>query len=163
MVKKGKAFLGVSVVLVVGITVGSLVSCSTTVTREQEFTPGGQIAYERQQENQQVIYELRRVFAETSIEGIGIFENANEGLARRSAINLAINDLASQVQAITRSESAIYNNMDVRDVVETRVKAVVEGYKIESEGYDPNTIKYRVRIRIDGEQLVRQIERMIVR
>jgi hypothetical protein len=163
MIFKSKSIRISFIASIVMVVTGLIVSCTTTVTKEKELTPGGQVAYEKEQENQKVVYELRRVFANTKIEGIGVFENDNEGLSRKSAINLAINDLASKVQSRTRSESVIYNNKDVRDVVETQVNALVEGYKIESEGYDPGTIKYRVRVSIEGEQLVRQIERKLIK
>jgi hypothetical protein len=43
--------------------------------------------------------------------------------------------------------------------VETSVNAIVRNYDIDSAGYDPNTTRYRVRISIRGEQLVKEVER----
>jgi len=138
-------------------------ACKTTIVKETEFTPGGEVERSSETVNNELIYELNKVFNNTKTEGVGIFENSNEGLARRTAINLAKADLAEKVQSQIRSESVIYNNADVRDVVENRMHAMIENYKIEFEGYDPDSIKYRVRISIDGESLVREIEKRVVR
>ena len=92
-----------------------------------------------------------------------MFESDNEGLARRTAINLAVAELASQVQMKVRAESVIYNNKDVRDVVENRVHALVNNYRIDLAGYDPGSNKYRVRVSLGGEELIREIEKRIYR
>ena len=68
-------------------------------------------------------------------------------------------DLAQKVQSEVRGNTVVMNNEDVRSVVETSVNAVVRNYDIDSAGYDPNSTKYRVRISIRGEQLVKEIER----
>ena len=149
-----------------GLLIVSLVlsiSCTTTKTVEREYTQEGSLSYERDKTNDQVNRELRRVFLNTVLEGIGIYENENEGLARSTAIDLAVAELAGKVQTVVRSEAAMYNNQDVRRVVETQVKAIVGNYNIDSSGYDPGTYKYRVRISIKGEQLIREIETRISR
>lgn len=105
--------------------------------------------------------ELRRVFEDTRLEGKGIFENDNEGLARRAATQLAVNELASQVQTMTKSETKICNNDKIRDVVENRVHALVNIYRISSAGHDPGTNKYRVTVSLFGERLVREIREKI--
>ncbi len=105
--------------------------------------------------------EMVRRFDPLTLQGIGVFVSDNEGLARRAAINLAVADLASQVQTVVRAESAIYNVKEVRDVVENRVRALVSNYRVDSEGYDPGTNVYRARIRLSGEDLRREIERWI--
>jgi len=139
-----------------------MIYCSSTHTVEREYTPQGSLSYEREAVNDDLRSELRRVFLNTKLEGIGIFENDNEGLARRMAIKLAIEELAGKIQTRVRSESVIYNNKDARDVVETQINALVQNYEIESAGYDlPDSIIYRVRISIKGERLIREIERMI--
>jgi hypothetical protein len=157
--KKAFGIRGVLTVLAAAV----LVSCATTITRETEYTSGGQVSYAKEDVNKKTVYELRRVFADTKIEGEGIFENENEGLARSTAMNIAINEMAKKVQSTVRSESAIYNQQDVREVIETRVNAIVSNCKIESAGYIPNTKKYMVRVSIEGEQLVREIEKRIVK
>lgn len=143
------------------VSVFWLGACSHKITKETEYTSDGRVSYQRTMVNDEIISQLRRVFQNRTIEGIGIFENANEGLARRSAINLAIAELAGQVQTLVRSESVIYNNKDVRDVVENRVKALVNNYRIDSAGYDPGTNVYRARVSISGEELIREIEEII--
>ena len=50
-------------------------------------------------------------------------------------------------------------DLDVRDVVENRVHALVNDYRIDQAGYDPGTNKYRVRVSIAGETLVREMEK----
>jgi hypothetical protein len=161
--KSGRTIYWATVVLF-GFAVLGLISCaSTTVTKETEYTPGGNVNYSKDQVNNDVMNELRRVFTNTKIEGIGIFESDNESLARRQAINLAVNDMASKVQVKTRSESVIMNSKDVRDLVENQVHALISGYKVESEGYDPGTTKYRVRISVEGEQLIREIEKKLIK
>ncbi len=151
-------------ILAMLVFTGTLSGCATReVVKEKELTSAGQTSYQATTVNDKLQYELRRVFDGTSIEGLGIFENANEGLARRTAIQLAVADVASQVQTLVRSETVIYNNQDVRDVVENRVHALVNNYRIDFTGYDPGTTKYRARVSVNGEQLRREIERRIVR
>jgi hypothetical protein len=151
----------ISLVLV-GSTLLMLSACvSSSVTREKEFTADGNLTYENRKVDGDVTAELRRVFQNSRLEGIGIFENENEGLARRSALSLAEAELARKVQSLVKAETVIYNNKDVRDVVETQVQALVRNYEVESAGYDPGTIKYRVKIFIYGENLLREIETRI--
>ncbi len=141
----------------------TLQGCSEMIVREKEYTSGGELSYQATKVDSQVKSELRRIFEGLNIEGVGIFENDNEGLARRAAIQLAVADLAAQVQTMVRNESVIYNNADIRDVVETRTNALVNNYRVDFTGYDPGTNKYRARVSIQGEQLRREIETRIVR
>ena len=106
-----------------------------------------------------VTSELHRIFDTTVIRGEGIFDNNNEGLARQSALSLAQADLAQRVQSEVRGNTVVMNNTDVRSVVETNVNAIVRNYEIDSAGYEPNSSRYRVRISIKGEQLVKEVER----
>jgi hypothetical protein len=88
-----------------------------------------------------------------------MFDNRNEGLARQSALSLAQADLAQKVQSQVRANTVVMNNEDVRSVVETSVNAVIRNFEVDSAGYDPNSTKYRVRISVKGESLVKEIER----
>ncbi|MDZ7762128.1 MAG: hypothetical protein U5L00_17980 [Desulfovermiculus sp.] len=135
--------------------------CTTHTMQETEYTPSGQVSYKKKTIDDEVISELRRVFEDTRLEGEGIFENDNEGLARRAATQLAVNELASQVQTMTKSETKIWNNDKVRDVVQNKVHALVNDYRISSAGYDPGTNKYRVTVSLTGERLVREIQQRI--
>ncbi len=153
----GKSFYGVLVVAVIVF----MTSCATTEVTTKDYSPEGNLVNQTKTTNNQIYSQLQRVFTNKVIEGIGIFENENEGLARTTAIQLAVNDLAAQVQTFTRLESSIYNNEVVRQLVETQVKALVGGYKVEFSGYDPGTFKYRVRLTITGEQLIKEIETRI--
>lgn len=129
------------------------------VKKEEEFTPQGNVSYKSVEYDNKVVSELRRVFDQTIIEGLGVFESENEGLARRTAINLALAEIASQIQTLVRSESIIYNNATVRDVVDNRVQVLIHNYQIDFAGYDPGSHKYRVRASISGESIRRTIER----
>lgn len=152
------------IVVMMGILyVTILMGCSKTIVTEKEYTSGGELSYQATTVDDRVKSELRRIFEGTNIEGVGIFENDNEGLARRAAIQLAVADLAAQVQTMVRNESVIYNNADIRDVVETRTHALVNNYRVDFAGYDPGTNKYRARISVQGEQLRREIEKHIGR
>jgi len=144
-----------------GLAITSCASTASTQTVTREHSLSGNLAEERIERNGQVISELRRIFDQTTVTGIGVIENGNEGLARRAALALAVSDLAAKVQTEVRSNTVVYQNADVRDVVETNVHALVENYSIDFEGYDPGSIKYRVRISIRGESLVREVERRI--
>jgi hypothetical protein len=147
--------------LLIAVTLIMTPACTTTVTETKEYTPGGQLQTERYEEDDSTLYELRRVFESTIIEGEGVFESDNEGLARKAAISLAVDDLAAKVQTEVRSNTVIYQNDDVRSTVETKVHALVSNYSIDSQGYDPGTDKYRVRISVRGEHLIREIKRYI--
>jgi hypothetical protein len=135
------------------------VNCASTQEKVTVYSPGGAVADETVKRGDRVIAELRRVFDTTVIRGEGLFEHDNEGLARQSALSLAQSDLAQKVQSEVRGNTVVMNNADVRSVVETSVNAVIRNYDIDSAGYDPNSKRYRVRISIKGEQLVKEIER----
>jgi hypothetical protein len=134
-------------------------ACATTQDKVTLYTPGGQVTEETSKTGDRVTSELHRIFDTTVLRGEGMFENANEGLARQSAISLAQADLAQKVQSEVRGNTVVMNNTDVRSVVETNVNAIVRNYDIDSAGYDPNSTRYRVRISVKGEQVVKEIER----
>jgi hypothetical protein len=138
-------------------------ACKTTSGTTTVYTPGGQVADRTVTQGNTVVAELHRVFDTTVITGEGIIENGNEGLARQAAISLAQADLAQKVQTTVRGNTTIYNNQDIRSVVETQVNALVAGYTVDFSGYDPNSVKYRVRISLRGEQLVKEVERVRTR
>jgi hypothetical protein len=127
------------------------------------YTPSGQVTDRTVVQQDRVVSELHRVFDTTVLTGEGIIENGNEGLARQAAISLAQADLAQKVQTTVRGNTTIYNNQDVRSVVETNVNALVAGYSVDFAGYDPNSVKYRVRISLRGEQLVKEVEKTYTR
>lgn len=149
----------------VGLTLllagASACASSTGTTTTTVYTPGGQVTQRAQTENGVVVAELHRIFDSTQIVGEGILENANEGLARQGALSLAQADLAQKVQVAVRGNTTVYNNQDIRSVVETSVNSLVQGYSMDFSGYDPNSVKYRVRISITGERLVKEIETRI--
>jgi hypothetical protein len=166
MMMDGKLRNGIKImqIFLLVILAGSFLSCrASTIVTEKEYNSQREISYSSTKVNDSVISELRRVFQKRTLEGIGVFENDNEGLARRTATNLAVAELAAKVQTMVRAESVVYNNKDVRDVVENRVHALVNNYRIDFSGYDPGTKKYRVRAIINGEDLVREVETQISR
>ena len=128
---------------------------------EKEYTPRGELTSKNVKVDDKTIQDIKRFFQNTRLEGVGLFEHENEGLARRTAINLAVAELAAQVQTKVRSESTIYNNKDVREIIENKTHAYVRNYKIESSGYEPNSKRYRVLVSISGEDLIKEIEMQI--
>jgi len=152
-------------IAVAGLAVGcvTLSACAPTVrTVETEYTEGGQVSLNRDKVNDNLRYELRRVFLSTTLTGEGTFKNANEGLARMSATEIAVSELAGKVQTETRRNRVSYNAESVCNVVETNVRALVKNYVIDYAGYEPPGGEvYKVRISIKGEQLIRSIETFI--
>lgn len=139
-----------------------LVGCAPTYQETRtEYGRDGSVESQQTSVRGRVISDLQREFRGMDVVGEGLIDNANEGLARRTAIGLAVSDLAGKVQTQVRSNTTIYQNKDVRDVVETNVNALVNNYEIVSEGYEPGTTKYRVRLRVSGEQLASEISRRI--
>lgn len=134
-------------------------ACASTQERVTVYSPGGAVSDATVRQGDRVLTELRRIFDTTVIIGEGIFDHKNEGLARQSALSLAQADLAQKVQSEVRGNTVVMNNQDVRSVVETSVNAVIRNYDIDSAGFEPNSTRYRVRISIKGEQLVKEIER----
>ena len=133
--------------------------CTTKVT-EKEYTQDGNLMRHTVSTNDSVRYELNRIFQNEIITGEGIFVNDNEGLARRTSINLAVAELGAKVQTRVQSETFIQNNAQVRDVVNNKVHVLVNGYTIDYAGYDPGTSKYRTKVSVTGEKLSREIEKM---
>ena len=153
----------VCLVLAIFVGIGCRSSTPRYKTTTTEYTSGGEIAEHRVDEAGLITSELRNIFDHTIIRGEGMFENANEGLARRSAVSLAVAELAGKVQTEVRSNTVIYNNNDVRDVIENSVHALVSNYEIDFAGYDPGTNMYRAKVSVRGETLIREIERRIMR
>lgn len=147
---------------VIAVSALTLTGCATTREVSTTYSPGGEVTEHLVREGDQVLEEVRRVFSATNLTGEGMFEHANEGLARQSALSLAQADLAQKVQSQVRGNTVIWNNQDARSVVETSVNALVRDYSIEYAGFDPGTSKYRVRISVAGEQLVREVARQRV-
>ncbi len=146
---------GIAAVLMLIVCAG----CATTHEKTTVYTPGGAVTDVTVRNGDRVLSELRKIFETTVITGEGIFEHKNEGLARQSALSLAQADLAQKVQSEVRGNTMVMNNQDVRSVVETSVSAVIRNYDIDSAGFEPNSTRYRVRISIKGEQLVKEVER----
>ena len=140
------------------------VSCSPVyVEKQTSYTPAGQVAEDSLQQGGRVISELRREFQEVVFTGRGSIENANEGLARRAATQLALAELAGKVESQVRTSTTISNAKDVRDVIETHVAVLVQNYEIERAGYDEDGKTYVVEISLTGEGLVGELEKELLR
>jgi dGTP triphosphohydrolase len=138
-----------------------LAGCTTQTTTTKTYTPGGQLTEAQKDIDNEVLYELNRIFATKTLKGEGLFESDNVGLARSTAISLAVRELAAKVQTMVKANTVVYNNKDVRDVVETQVMALVQNYEIEYAAYQDNSKMYHVVVRVEGEQLVKEIQRYI--
>ena len=146
-------------VLILGITmcVVGLAGCASYVTERTVFTESGEINQRVVEIDGEIVSELRREFDNTSIAGLGMYQHDNEQLARRVAMQLAAAELASQVQTRVRANTRIYNVDQVRDVVDTRVDALVTNYQIESAGYEGEN--YVVELSVNGQTLVEEFLR----
>ena len=142
----------------------SAVGCapkSTYDTRDIQYTPSGTVQQSTVETGGQVINELQRQIQNTVFEGIGTFTNANEGLARRAATQLAVAELAGKVATAIKGNTRIYNNQDIRDIVETNIQATVKNYDIVSGTYDVESQTYTIEISVTGEKVVQEFERRL--
>ena len=155
---RAAAWIGLVVLSVVSASCGS-----TYLEQRTSYSRTGQVAENSLQHGGRVISELRREFQEIVFTGRGSIENANEGLARRAATQLALAELAGKVESQVRSSTTIANAKDVRDVIETRVAALVQHYEIDSAGYDEDGKTYVVEISLTGEGLVGELEKELLR
>ena len=138
-------------------------ACAPTVVKHTtDYTPSGEVSHKSKQVDNTVIYELHRVYDNTVITGDGLIENNIEGLARQGALTLALTDLASKVQSELKGNTVVMNNSDIRSYAEQNVHALVRNYNIDYQGYDQNSIKYRVKVSLRGEQIVKEIEKRVV-
>lgn len=147
-----------------------IMACSSTSEQRSERYETQRTVYDERgtvegnvvESGGRVISELRRQFDETTLTGEGRIKNSNEGLARRAATQLAVSELAGKVETEVRSNTRIYNNSQVRDIVETRVAALVQDYEIDYAGYESDAETYLVRVSITGRRLMEEFERQLV-
>jgi len=132
-------------------------------TEHTVYDRQGHVTDARADADGQVISELRRQFQDSMLTGQGSIRNSNEGLARRAATQLAVSELAAKVETEVRSNTRVYNNSDIRDVVETRVAALVQNYEIDYAGYEADLETYVVKVSLTGRRLVEEFERQLVR
>lgn len=148
------------------LVVAFLTACGGNEVYRTEHTVydgQGRVTDARADADGQVISELRRQFQDSMLTGQGSIRNSNEGLARRAATQLAVSELAAKVETEVRSNTRIYNNSDIRDVVETRVAALVQNYEIDYAGYEADLETYVVKVSLTGRRLVEEFERQLVR
>ncbi|MFV0542177.1 MAG: hypothetical protein ACK5L8_00685 [Marinicella pacifica] len=124
-----------------------------------EYSSTGEIQSSKTESGGMVISELRRQFDEKVLTGEGRIQNTNEGLARRAATQLAVGELAAKVETEVRGNTRIYNNSEVRDVLETRVAALVQNYQIDYAGYEDGGRIYVVKVSLTGKRIVEEFQR----
>ncbi len=151
----------ISMVSVWFLVAGCAAPTPTYDTRETVYTPTGTVESSQTTSGGRVISELKRQFENTKFSGTGAFTHINPGLARRSAVQLAVADLASKVELEIESNTVIRNNQDVRDEVRSRVHAIVQNYEITFDQYDTETRTHRIEVAITGKNVVREVERML--
>lgn len=142
-----------------------LAACESNTydTRRTTYGAGGQATTATIESGGQIISELRREFESQTVTGQGAFTNRNEALARRAATQLAVAEMAAKVETAVQGNTRIYNNSDIRDVVETQVNALVQNYEITSEFYDRDTGMYEIEVAVTGEKIVEEFERQLRR
>ncbi len=130
---------------------------TTTTT----YTPQGTVEASSTDIGGQVISLLKRQFQDTKYTGVGEFTHANKGLARRAATQLAVAELAGKVETEVQGNSQIFNNQDIRDVVETRVHALVKNFDISNDSFDAQSNTYTIEVEITGEKIVEEFQRQL--
>lgn len=134
-----------------------LTGCASYETEHTVYTESGAVRERTVDVGGQIVSELRREFADTAITGMGMFKHENQQLARRAAMQLAVAELASQIQTRVRANTRIYNVDQIRDVVDTRVNALVNNYQIESAGLEGDN--YVVELVVTGQTIVEEFLR----
>ncbi len=140
----------------------SLAGCAPqTVTREVDYSRGGVQTRNVRTENDKVISELHRVMDNKVVEGRGRFKHDNENMARTMATNIAVNDLAKRAgQVLSEEDSTLYNDQ-VRMVIRTRARNIVQGYQVVHDTYDASTHTAEVLVRQEGERIASELAREI--
>lgn len=136
--------------------------CATqTRSKEVEYSMAGIETRKVVTENDKVTSELHRVMDSKIVEGRGRFKNDDENMARNMAMNMAINDLAKRAgQVLVEEDSTLYNDQ-VRMMLRTRARNIVQGYSVVHEAYDPATKTAEVLIRQEGERIASEMARII--
>ncbi|MBF0471534.1 MAG: hypothetical protein HQL48_09170 [Gammaproteobacteria bacterium] len=111
--------------------------------------------------NGKVVAELHRVLDAVIVEGKGKFQNENEVMARNMALNIALNDLAKSAGEVLVEEDTTLYNDQVKMVLRTRARNIVQGYTITVDIYDPYTKTAEVVVRQEGERIASEIAREI--
>ena len=140
----------------------SLTACSTTHTREVDYSKGGIETKKVFKENDKVVSELHRVMDSKTVEGRGRFKHENENMARTMAMNMAINDLAKRAGEVLAEEDTTLYNDQVRMVLRTRARNIVQGYHVVHDNYDATSQTAEVLVRQEGERIASELAREIV-
>lgn len=147
----------------VAIIVGMSGCAPTTHQVDREWSPQGAQTREMVRQNEQVISELHRVMSGVVVEGRGHYQHDNAAMARNVALNLAINDLAKSAGDVLSEEDTTIYNDEVRMVIRTRARNIVQGYQVVTDHYDPATRRAEVTVRQQGERIASEMERYLSR
>lgn len=137
--------------------------CTQYRTVERTYGTDGTVTRELVTRGDQVVSDLHRAYAGIAIEGVGEFKHTSQTIARNTALNLAINDLAKRAgEVLVEEDSTLYNDQ-VRTIMRTRARNIVAGYTVVSEAYDADTAVARVVVRQEGERIASELARELVR
>lgn len=146
--------------LILFLGVVFVAGCVTT-QRDESYSPQGTQTKKVITKNGRITYEIHRVLDSILVEGRGRFKHKSETIARNTALNLAINDLAKRVGEVLSEEDTTLYNDDVRMFLRTRARNIVKGYTVLVDAYDIKTNTADVVIRQEGERIASIMERHI--
>lgn len=134
--------------------------CAPTVHQvDKAWSSQGVQTTEIVRKNEQVVSELHRVLDGVVVEGRATYKHDNEAMARNTALNLAINDLAKSAGEVLSEEDTTLYNDEIRMIIRTRARNVVRGYQIAVDRYDPMTKTAEVVVRQQGERIASEMQR----
>lgn len=137
-----------------------LAGCGTTThQRDREWSPTGIQTKEVDRKNEEIVFEQHRALEGVVVEGRGNFTHDNAVVARNTALNLAINDLAKSAGEVLSEEDSTVYNEQVRMIIRTRARNLVRGYQVAFEHYDPVTRTAEVIVRQDVERIAAEMMR----
>lgn len=137
-----------------------LFGCAPTVHQvDRAWSPQGVQTTQTVRKNEQVVSELHRVLDGVVVEGRATYKHANAAMARNTALNLAINDLAKSAGEVLSEEDTTLYNEEIRMIIRTRARNIVRGYQIAMDHYDPMTQTAEIVVRQQGERIASEMQR----
>ena len=131
--------------------------CSHTVEREKEWGKDGTKIRDTHKVDSKVKSDLKRILATETVEGEGVFKNANQSVAVNAAMNLAINDLAKRAGQLIQEEDTTLYNEKVYSIIRTRARNIVSGFDVVVKEWDGDSQTATVRIRQDGYRIAEEL------
>ena len=126
----------------------------TTKTTPDFFIP---VSYFLNKVDSKVKSDLKRILATETVEGEGVFKNANQSVAVNAAMNLAINDLAKRAGQLIQEEDTTLYNEKVYSIIRTRARNIVSGFDVVVKEWDGDSQTATVRIRQDGYRIAEEL------